>query len=311
MTVSVTHRSTRLRRGFARLSVMLATAAFFGGLLATAVIPFTPVSGGPAAVDRGRMGIAVLTDELRFINTWPTRFLPHTRIDERVAEITHDCAGPAGGLVLTQTMVVLPPAAHFQLGCLENTDQDSEVLILKRVSPLSTSTASLDPQRNYLLLDNRVPLLISGASPPAARSIFSMGAYEYSSTIYFVEHSMFGPGRLMQKRLIGSKWSDAQPIIDGVESMHILAGIDTDNDGLADTFDEYGTPASLQRTVAIKIVLTLHQSGTGPIARLAEFFVPDARAGHRITFEVIVPLVVPRLILAEYTHHPARETPNG
>jgi type IV pilus assembly protein PilW len=115
------------------------------------------------------------------------------------------------------------------MGCIDDAKIDSDIIQLKRAisDPLATSTSN-----NYYIISNisEAEIFTGSAIPTVSNSQL----WEYQHHIYYVREEAQGNNTvpvLMQGRLTTNMTFD--PIIDGIERIRFMYGIDTDAPGTA------------------------------------------------------------------------------
>lgn len=156
--------------------------------------------------------------------------------------------------------------ANAVFGCIDPATfrNGTDVLLVQKVvSPPATPAAAspsgnpFDTNKVYLRTNTSSGLLIKAASEPLdITSTFTIPSqnwtyWQYAPAVYYIQdtgvpslHRLYlGPGLTMQDELL----------TDGVEAFHILFGIDTDGDGVANQYKSNPTVAELATAVNARI----------------------------------------------------------
>ncbi|PKG86515.1 prepilin-type cleavage/methylation domain-containing protein [Colwellia sp. 75C3] len=206
--------------------------------------------------ENGRFAVSVLTDDLLRQNFWGdlSGTFSQSNLIATPAQPGGDCVGEgvnnatfpqAVGPFRTLWGKTIVAGSLKPLTCLTMADNTrimtgSDVIQLKRVisNPVAAVSAG-----NYYLTSN----LASGAvfrADAAVPEIDNSRLWQYQHHVYYVREESDGNGYvpvLMQGRLANFKMSFS-PIIDGIERIRFMYGVDTDTDptqpgyGIVDTF---------------------------------------------------------------------------
>ena len=165
---------------------------------------------------------------------------------------------------------------NAKVGTLANNDF-SDVLQLKRVVANPATVFSVGTY--YLTTNTNSGAVISGA--PAA--IDNAQSWEYQHHIYYIREDNQGSDKvpvLVQGRLVNSKIK-FDPIIDGIELIRFMYGVDSDNDGIVNAFisadnmtDNYWNNANNTQILAVKIYV------------LARNVLPDNKYTNTNTYQI-------------------------
>lgn len=115
------------------------------------------------------------------------------------------------------------------MGCIDDAKTNSDVLQLKRAISNSVTSTTND---NYFIIANLSEAeVFTGTTIP---EVNNSQVWEYQHHVYYVREESQGDNTvpvLMQGRLTTSMTFD--PIIDGIEQIRFMYGIDTDAEGTA------------------------------------------------------------------------------
>ncbi len=263
LNVLITHK----QQGFSLLEIMIALSiglVLLAGVLSVFVGLRTTTketSSYGELEENGRFAISLLTDDLMRQDFWGdyTGRFDFTSINPVPAPPTTECTG--GGI----NNGTFPLAVgHFRtlwgdivtnteiMGCIKDAvvyslPKESDVIQIKRVvaKPLVTSSTiggitTIVPvtntdSGNFYLVSNFNSGIIFG---PGAVPIISNGqVWQYQHHIYYVQEETVGNNNvpvLMQGQLT-SQMTFA-PIIDGIEIIHFMYGLDTDGDNIVNAY---------------------------------------------------------------------------
>jgi len=120
-----------------------------------------------------------------------------------------------------------------QMGCITDAKLGSDIIQLKRTI---ANPVTLTPAGSYYLITNNSngEVFAGGEILP---DIDNSQIWEYQHHIYYVREEVQGSVSvpvLMQGRLTNSMTFD--PIIDGIEMIHFMYGVDTTDDGIVNAF---------------------------------------------------------------------------
>jgi len=120
------------------------------------------------------------------------------------------------------------------LDCINNAKINSEVLQIKRTAA-SPTTGARDANKYYLVNNLTTGQIIDGGE--ALPTISNSQVWEYLHHVYYVSEEKVGDEIIpsLTMRSLQNTWYN-QPIADGVEFLHIMYGIDVNNDGMVNTF---------------------------------------------------------------------------
>tara|TARA_R110000744_G_scaffold332085_1_gene437494 strand:- start:104 stop:1060 length:957 start_codon:yes stop_codon:yes gene_type:complete len=196
--------------------------------------------------ENGRFALSVLSDELLRQNFWGdyTGTLDFSMLNAVPGDPGNECKGE--GLNNGTFPIAL---GHFRtvwgktvtnssiMGCIDNAKTTSDIIQLKRA--LSVPLATTDSNNYYIVSNISEAEIFIGANIPV---VTNSQVWEYQHHIYYVKEEAQGNNTvpvLMQGRLTTNMTFD--PIIDGIEMIRFMYGIDTDIEtsagyGIVDTF---------------------------------------------------------------------------
>jgi len=234
------------QKGFTILEIFIALAiglVLFAGVMSIFVgmrTTTTETSAYGELQENGRFAISLLSNDLLRQDFWGdyNGVLDRASLVSVPAAPAIDCVG--GGL----NNATFPVAVgHFRtlwgdrvesatpITCISDAEKGSDLLQLKRVitSPVSGATSA---SNYYLRTNTTIGAIFSGAI--AGPDIDNSQTWQYQHHVYYVRETG-GVPELMQGRLVNQKMS-FEPIIDGIEVVRYEFGIDTDEDGIVNSF---------------------------------------------------------------------------
>jgi len=290
MKKNIFKRGAITTKGFTLVELMIAMSiglVLFAGVISIFIGMRTTTaetSSYGELQENGRFAIAVLTDDLLRQNFWGeySGILSSNELLSIPEDPPgNDCAGVAGGLnnatfpngigpfrtLWGQTIVAgaLDPLGCFAMPVGTETAVGSDVIQLKRVRANPVPQANLIPG-NFYLTSNTIEagIFLQGQQIPI---ISGSQLWQYQHHVYYVRNVTFGASTvpvLMQGQLINGNMVFA-PVIDGIERISFMYGIDTDIDtesigyGVVDAYVSAGVMNdnlwnnSNSRILAIKI----------------------------------------------------------
>lgn len=244
----LTQHTLQYQRGFSLLEVFIALViglVIFGGVLSVFVgmkTTTTETSSYGELQENGRFAISLLSDDLLRQDFWGdyTGTVDLASINPVPSAPTGECIG--GGInngtfpLATGRFRTIwgetATSASIMSNCRTDAKVGSDVLQLKRV--ISTPLVAAPVGKYYLISNINSGTIFSGGALPA---IENGQVWEYQHHIFYVREETQGNNTvpvLMQGRL--SNILSFSPIIDGIEIIHFMYGIDTDTDGIINAF---------------------------------------------------------------------------
>lgn len=222
--------------------------------------------------ENGRFALTLLTDDLLRQGFWGglSGSLTFSSLNEVPAQVASDCQGE--GLNNTSFPSNI---GHFRaifgitaddtdmLNCIDNAKIGSDLLQIKRVVSSPTADASLEDNRYYLRTNMNSGAIFSGDDDIPYMD-FGRN-WEYQHHIYYVREYTQGNitiPALMLGRLRSTPTPPIffDPMVDGIEMIRFMFGVDTDNDGVVNVFlssddmtSQYWDNENDVRILAVKI----------------------------------------------------------
>lgn len=303
------------QRGFSLVELMVAST--IGLVLLTALVSLflsskvahTDTERRGFLYDNGRYALSALGEELRLSDFWgaarPADIVNHADL----GAITSDCSGSAAGYGYNAAVWASTAASATVATCITDAQASSDVLFIKHVAAVPTAAGSLSETRTYLAANATKAVLFDGADtrPTTATGgdVPNGQFWEYMATAYYVSNANGNLPTLVRRRLVGNAWGANEEVAAGVERLHMLFGVDTSGDGVADSYVN-AAAAAWDKVVAVKIYLLLRSENADPTYKdtktyqLGDITVdPNPDDGyHRTVFDTTITLRNRRLLLA-------------
>lgn len=218
--------------------------------------------------ENGRFALSILSDDLQKSDFWGdyTGTLTRSAFSVVPGAPAPDCVGD--GLNNSTFPTAL---GHFRtiwgktvtvaanMGCISDAVIGSDILQLKRVmgNAIDTTVAGALTNNNFYMVTNTSGgQIFTGAGLPA---VDNSRVWEYQHHVYYVStEGVNNVPVLMQGRLTSTMSFD--PIIEGIEMIRFMYGVDTDDDGIVNAFisaddmtDDFWDRGSSSRIIAAKI----------------------------------------------------------
>jgi type IV pilus assembly protein PilW len=240
---------TSKQKGFTLLEILISLSVgiiLVGGVM-SAFVGMRTTSAETSSIgelqENGRFALNILTDDLLRQDFWGdytgTFDLASLSVSPDADSLSNDCNGE--GLNNStfpratghfRTLWGETAATSSVIDCIDDAKIGSDVLQLKRVisSPVTTTTAN-----NYYLATNmNTGVVFTGTAIP---EVDNSQVWEYQHHVYYVKEETVNGVTfpvLMQGRLTTDMTFG--PIIDGVEMIRFMYGIDTTGDGIINAY---------------------------------------------------------------------------
>jgi type IV pilus assembly protein PilW len=130
------------------------------------------------------------------------------------------------------------------LGCITDANTDSDVVQVKRAISSATNVGDFRSNRFYLMSSSSSAAIVSGAAVSSSYPVIENAQnWMYQHLVYYVANKDFygvTVPTLMRRRLIvgsgGAAEMSSEPVIDGIENIRLMFGIDVDLDGRVDSY---------------------------------------------------------------------------
>lgn len=253
------------QKGFSLVEVFVALAvglALLSGVLSVFVGMRTTTSETSSygeMQENGRFAISVITDDLMRQDFWgnlaaPMDFSVLRSAPAMPAVPSPECVGGGvnNGSFPTavgkfRTLWGVTATSADNMGCIDDAKLSSDILQIKRAisAPLTLANPLPDPvpamgnsDRYYLIADSNSGNIFVGNTVPA--NIRNPQVWEYQHHIYYVREESQGSNVvpvLRQGRLDADNGMDFDVLIEGIEMIRFMYGVDTDVD--VDTVDYF------------------------------------------------------------------------
>lgn len=234
--------------------------------------------------DNARFAMSELTRDISMAGFWAGILAPEEIVENDASlDLGTDCGvtNASGGRwtswaydprvpfqLTPQATTATAIAAHPCIGAGEF-QANTDLLAIKRVR--GTPALTLQNNAVYLRTNDTVGSLIKQAgSTPATPPGFQN--WEYLNSVYYIRafSATAGDGvpTLFRKRLIpGSPVSmetESGGLAEGIEQLHAVVGVDTDDDGVANQYTGTPTAAQLQNAVSVRVYLLVRSVESVP-----------------------------------------------
>lgn len=267
----------RTSQGFNLIELMIAMAlgllliAAIGSMFVGSHRSYHQDEAATRMQDELRYALAQITRDLEMAGHWtevwdPSRVKKHADL-----KIVTDC-GPSMEVYegLDQSVVVGDNvgdiATTFSCIDADGFKKDTDVLALRRVAGRTTAAASLNAGNAYMQSNGTdgvlaiAPVSSGGVDPPAAPKIIEY--FEYQPSVYYIRDYTATPGdgvpslcREYLSSVGNTPTMETECLFSGIENLQVEVGIDTNNDGVPNSFISAPTAAQLVQASALRISL--------------------------------------------------------
>ncbi|BDF93622.1 MULTISPECIES: PilW family protein [Pseudoalteromonas] len=246
------------QQGFTLVEMMV--ALFIGGLVLGGVM-FTYISMKVTTRDTmtigelqetGRLALNIMQRDIEQVGFWGT-FYEDSFSQENTDTLPNpapDCtAGLNNGSFPVfnansnfRSIYAIESTGGAQLNCIPNAQDDTDILQVKFLEGLQINPADSDTDNYYFIAEQEQAEFRKG--PIAAASINGNATvWRYRHHVYYIDKRSYKLNEknvsvpvLMRRRLAPSGEMIAETIMEGVENMRFLFGLDTNNDSRVDTY---------------------------------------------------------------------------
>lgn len=238
------------QKGFTLIEIFISLAiglVLFAGVMSIFVglrTTTSETSSYGALQENGRFAISLLSNDLMLQNFWGE--LPGTLSFNNLDSVPGaapggECTGGGsdngsfpGGIAHFRTLWGTTAANASNMGCIDDAKIGSDILQLKRASGFPVVGAT--PAGNFYFVSNQTTgaIFAGGAATPV---IENSSVWRYNHHVYYVTEDALGGNTvpvLMRQRL--TTVMNEEPLIEGVEFIRFMYGVDTDNDGIVNSF---------------------------------------------------------------------------
>ena len=130
------------------------------------------------------------------------------------------------------------------INCIDDANTGTDVVQIKRAISFPTDVGDFRANRFYLIASSSAAAIVSGADNPSSYPVIDNSQnWMYQHLVYYVaDKDFYGTTvpTLMRRRLVVSSGGAAsmasEPVIDGIENIRVMFGIDVDLDGVVDSY---------------------------------------------------------------------------
>ena len=205
--------------------------------------------------ENGRLAISILRRDVEHSGFWgqyqsqlnsdieAIPALPGTDCDGG-SNSTNDGSFPVASIWSFWSLWATTATSSSVLGCITDANTESDVLQVKRGISSVTATNSFRSNRFYLMASPTAAAIVMGNADSSTYPVIENAQnWMYQHLVYYVaDKDFYGETvpTLMRKRLIigtsGLAQMNAEPVIDGIENVRFLFGVDIDLDGQVDSY---------------------------------------------------------------------------
>jgi type IV pilus assembly protein PilW len=223
--------------------------------------------------ETGRLTLSILRRDIEQIGFWGTFYEAEFSIDNTtsVANPDPDCFGGLnnGSFPDTTPTNFRPVYAEVSdgnkmLGCIDDSKENTNVIQVKflegrQMTPISVSNTN----RYYFIAEQEKAQFITGDTAKNPLPTVNATLWPYSHHVYYINEQEITINNrrtivpvLMRKRLTVEGGLTTEPIMEGIEDMRMVFGIDSDADSKVDTYysTKDMTPALWENTDGILTV---------------------------------------------------------
>ena len=130
------------------------------------------------------------------------------------------------------------------LGCVKNPVQGTDILQVKFLEGREMTPATItNTNRYYFISEQEVAQFVTGVAAQSPLPNANATLWPYSHHVYFIRQQQITVNNivlnvpvLMRMRLTATGGMIEEPIMEGIEDMRLLFGLDTNNDSRVDTY---------------------------------------------------------------------------
>ncbi|MGB1199624.1 MAG: PilW family protein [Thalassotalea sp.] len=217
--------------------------------------------------ENGRFALSILSDDLQKADFWGdyAGTLSASSFSAIPGAPTPDCVGEGlnnatfpTALGHFRTIWGTTATAAANMGCINDAVIGSDILQLKRViaNPIDPVATPIAANKHYMLTNVNGGQIFTGGALP---TVDNSRLWEYRHHVYYVKKD--GTKKvpvLMQGHLNNNMTFD--PMIDGIERIRFMYGVDTDDDGIVNAYvsaskmtNEYWDRGGNSRIIAVKV----------------------------------------------------------
>lgn len=254
-------RGMHKQKGLSLLEAMIALSVgvfLLGGVMMTFSsmrATTTETMGIGEIQENGRLALSILRRDIEHSGFWGQY---QAQLSSDMLAIpalpASDCAGgsnsgndgsfPVASEWAFWSLWATEPTSASVLGCIDDAVTESDVVQIKRAISSPTDTSDFRSNRFYLISSSSAAAIVSGAADSSSYPVIDNAQnWMYQHLVYYVSSTDLDGDTvptLMRKRLIvdagGSAAMNSEPVIDGIENIRFMFGIDADLDGQVDSY---------------------------------------------------------------------------
>lgn len=293
---------------------------------------YTEVEQVAALAENARFSLSVLEESLRHVGFFgpagPGNILLDGDLRAVSSESGVDCAAPAQPYDVANFLFGIQATGASVLGCITDAVPNTDVLVIKHLAPAplydddpaSASPTldgtidwpeSLSATETYAIVNAEGGIVFDGAdtAPSVADGeLYANGiAYPYRFSMYYIRNSAEGPV-LSRKTLQwdgtgGTMSVVTQDLVEGVENLQFLYGVDNGVDGEPDVFVNDSAVTDWGRVLVIRAFLLVRSTVDAPdytddrTYQLGDVSVTPGGNRRRIMTSTEITLRNPRLMM--------------
>jgi type IV pilus assembly protein PilW len=247
------------QKGFTILEFLISMFIGFlilGGVIAT-YVSMKATTRDTMAIgelqETGRLTLSILRRDIEQIGFWGTFYEAEFSVDNTVGESNPDpdCFGGLnnGSFPDTTPTNFRPIFAEVSdgnemLGCVDDSKEDTNVIQLKFLEGRQMTPETItNTNRYYFIAEQEKAQFITGDAAKNPLPTVNATLWPYSHHVYYINEQTLKINNrdivvpvLMRKRLTENGGLVTEPIIEGIEDMRMVFGIDSDSDNKVDTY---------------------------------------------------------------------------
>ncbi|TLX45759.1 pilus assembly protein PilW [Pseudoalteromonas phenolica] len=247
------------QKGFTILEFLISMFIGFlilGGVIAT-YVSMKATTRDTMAIgelqETGRLTLSILRRDIEQIGFWGTFYEAEFSIDNTVSESNPDpdCFGGLnnGSFPDTTPTNFRPVFAEVSdgnemLGCIDDSKEDTNVIQLKFLEGRQMTPETItNTNRYYFIAEQEKAQFITGDAAKNPLPTVNATLWPYSHHVYYINEQTLKINNrdivvpvLMRKRLTENGGLVTEPIMEGIEDMRMVFGIDSDSDNKVDTY---------------------------------------------------------------------------
>jgi type IV pilus assembly protein PilW len=255
------NKNPKYQRGLSLLESMIALSIgvfLLGGVMAT----FSAMRGATSETlgigevqENGRLAISILRRDIEHSGFWGQY---QSQLSNDLLAIPGapgtDCSGGSnstndGSFPIASdwafwSLWATTATSSSVLGCITDANTPSDVVQIKRAISSAAATGSFRSNRFYLISSSSSAAIVSGNADSSSYPVIENSTnWMYQHLVYYVADKDFYGSTvptLVRRRLIvgtdGTAKMNSEPVIDGIENIRVMFGIDVDLDGRVDSY---------------------------------------------------------------------------